>query len=179
MLLGISETMHEPQTLSSDKTGFKGTGEAVCVLASAAVKTKEAERGLAEGRRRVTGSFSQRGGWAQQWAPQTLPCQLVDVPLCLSLPSASTPQYGSKPGNWVSHKYIGVAGRRAEAGGERRENRIEARAVDIHLNLGRCWGNVGHAYLRKHCWREGSIIAGSEKSLMQISCLTDGNGMRQ
>lgn len=85
-------------------------------------------------------------------------CQSVSVPLHSLLQNRRMDQTW-KIGSAANKAEL----QRAEAGGERRQKRIEARAGDIHLNLeGRWWGNVGHAYLRKHCWREGSIIAGSE-----------------
>ncbi len=88
------------------------------------------------------------------------------MPLCLSVSQSAAPQSASKPQDGSNLK-IGSATnkaelQRAEAGGERKaeENRGESRGHPFEF--GRWWGNVGHAYLRKHCWREGSIIAGSE-----------------
>lgn len=67
-------------------------------------------------------------------------CLPVSQSVCCSTVCFNTAVW-IKPGNWVNHKYSKTAERRAEAGGERRQKRIEARAGDIHLNLkvvGKC-----------------------------------------
>lgn len=91
------------------------------------------------------------------------------MPLCLSVSQsvrAAAPQSASAPQDG-SNLEIGSTTNKAELhraaagrGEEAEENRGESRGHPFEF--GRWWGNVGHAYLRKHCWREGSIIAGSE-----------------
>lgn len=86
-------------------------------------------------------------------------CLSVSVPLSQS---ASKPQDGSnleKLGQPQIKQSCGEQ-RQEGRGGKEEENRGESRGHPFEF--GRWWGNVGHAYLRKHCWREGSVIAGSE-----------------
>lgn len=89
-------------------------------------------------------------------------CQSVSQSVCLSAApqSVSTPQDGSnlEIGSTTNKARVAESrGRRSEEAGEKGG---ESRGHPFEF--GRWWGNVGHAYLRKHCWREGSVIAGSE-----------------
>ena len=72
--------------------------------------------------------------------------------------SASAPQYGSnlEIGSTTNKEELQREERRGRRGEEAEENRGESRGHPFEF--GRWWGNVGHAYLRKHCWREKGVL---------------------
>lgn len=82
-----------------------------------------------------------------------LSVRLVSPPSAVALQDGSNPETGSAA-NTLSGKWQRREGRR---------RKTEAQAGGGHpFEFERQWGNVGHAYLRNHCWREGSVVAGSE-----------------
>lgn len=133
----VSETKDEPAVLSSDQivNGAVAEQEGVACLCLEPQRQRSGS-GFGTKRRRVMGSFLQKGGWAQHRHR----CQLADVLcVCLSVSQSAAPQSASTPQDGSNLEIGSTTNKaelqRAEAVRERRQKRMEVRAGDIHLNL--------------------------------------------
>lgn len=138
----LSETTAESPVLSF-----------VCLF----VCVSDKEAGFGTRRRRATGSFPHKWwagalmGTAEASSAVLSTCLCVypsvyRAAVCLSIHSMDQTW---KLGQPLIHRVL-----------QRGERRVREPGTSIWI-FGRWWGNVGHAYLRKRCRREGSVVAGA------------------